>query len=126
VGRGISIKIQGTSLKSLLTVDIAHPPLRDAEAVAALDDALRRIRASSSLRVMKIIHGYGALGTPAPLKGVVASWLGANQGKIISFINGEEISVTNPKVQVLLAECDIPASNDFLYPNGEITLVWVS
>lgn len=113
-------------MKSLLTVDIAHPPLGEVEAGAMLDEALSKIRSSGSLRVMKIIHGYGALGTPAAQKAIVEDWLADNRSKYISSISGEELTSSNPEVQVLLAECDLPETNDFKYPNGEITIVWVT
>ena len=113
-------------MKSLLTVDIAHPPLDGGTTFAALDEALRKIRSSKTLRVMKIIHGFGALGVPAEQKEIVENWLHENRGKYISFIDGEELFSSSSKVQVLLAECDLPETNDFKYPNGEITIVWVT
>ena len=109
-----------------MTIDIAHPPLNEREAEAALDESLKKIRLSSSLRVLRIIHGFGSLGSPGAQKAIVKNWLETNRNKIISYINGEDLSTTNANVQVLLAECDLPASNDFLYPNGEITIVWVT
>jgi hypothetical protein len=113
-------------MKSLLTVDIAHPPLDEAKTFAMLDEALHKIRNSKTLRVMKIIHGYGALGVPAEQKEIVEEWLADNRAKYISYIDGEELISTSSKVQVLLAECDLPETNDFKYPNGEITIVWVT
>jgi len=113
-------------VKNLLTVDIAHPPLDEMETFDVLDEALHKIRNSKTLRVLKIIHGYGALGVPAEQKEIVEDWLAENRGKFISFIDGEEISSTSSQVQVMLAECDLPETNDFKYPNGEITIVWVT
>ncbi len=113
-------------MNNLLTIDIAHPPLNEKDAEALLDASLKRIRHSSSFRVMKIIHGLGSLGTPGAQRAIVKNWLSVNRTKIISFIEGEELSAANANVQVLLAECDIPPTNDFLYPNGEITIVWIT
>jgi len=113
-------------MKNVLTIDIAHPPMDEGKVSAMLDESLQRIRSSKTLRVMKIIHGYGALGVPAEQKGVVEQWLDQNRGKYISYIDGEELYSSNSKVQVLLAECDLPETNDFKYPNGEITIVWVT
>ena len=113
-------------MNHLMTIDIAHPPLSERDAEALLDESLKKIRHSSSVRVMKIIHGLGALGTPGAQREIVKNWLGANRSKIISFIEGEDLSPANANVQVLLAECDIPPTNDFLYPNGEITIVWIT
>ena len=109
-----------------MTIDIAHPPLSELQAIGLLDESLKKIRLSSSLRVLKIIHGFGTRGTPGTQKAIVTNWLATNRPTIISFIDGEDLSADNSNVQVMLAECDLPATNDFLYPNGEITIVWVT
>lgn len=113
-------------MKSLMTVDIAHPPMRSEEAERLLDESLRKIRLSSHLRIMKIIHGYGSKGTGGALKTVVKNWVHQHHDNIISSIDGEQLTPFNPQVQVLSAECNMSPEKDLGAPNEGITIVWVS
>ena len=113
-------------MKALMTIDIAHPPRAGADAETMLDEALIKIRLSSTLRVLKIIHGYGSHGSGGTLKTVVKNWIHTNKHKIILSIDGEHLSPSNANVQVLLAECDFSTNTEFLSPNEGITIVWIT
>ncbi len=113
-------------MKSLMTIDIAHPPLPGADAETMLDESLRKIRLSSNLRILKVIHGYGSQGQGGTLKTVTKNWIHKNKRRIISAIDGGDLSLMNPNVQVLLAECDLSAQKDFDVPNEGVTIVWVT
>ena len=113
-------------MKCILTIDIAHPPLSSTEAETVLNQSLQEIRLSPKLRILKVIHGYGSQGTGGSLKTVVKNWIHTHHKSIISSIDGEELTPTNPQVQVLSAECDIMPGKDLGGPNEGITIVWVT
>ena len=113
-------------MKNLMTVDVARLPLNGADAEAMLDESLKKIRHSPHLHILKVVHGDGSHGRGATLKTVVKNWIQKNQARIISSIDGAELSPTNPHVQVLLAECNLTGRTDFASPNEGITIVWVS
>ncbi len=59
----------GTSL--MLTIDVAHPTRRPDEAEEDLLEAWSQVRNSSSLHILKIIHGYGSSGKGSATKELV-------------------------------------------------------
>ncbi|MBI1805410.1 MAG: Smr/MutS family protein [Ignavibacteriae bacterium] len=109
----------------IYTLDIAHPPLPGAEAEAVLDEALRKAHLSSSLRVIKIIHGFGSSGKGGTLKTLVRNWMYRQRARIKSSIPGEYLTPFNPVVQELAATLDLSISKDFGAPNEGITILWV-
>lgn len=111
-------------MSSILTIDIAHPPLTSAEAEAVLDEAFRTIQLSSSLRVLKVIHGYGSHGKGGTLKTFVRNWAFTHRSRIREVIDGENLSPFNPTVQQLLSSLEIP-SGDIGSPNDGITVLWL-
>lgn len=113
-------------MKSLMTIDIAHPPQSGADAEEMLDEALKTVRLSKTLRVLKIIHGYGSRGSGGTLKTVVQNWVHTNKHKLILSIDGKDLSASNSNVQVMVAECDFSSTADFLSPNEGVTIVWIT
>ena len=113
-------------MNSLMTVDLAHCSLTGADPEALLDESLKKIRHSENLHVLKVIHGSEREGRGGGLKSLVTNWVRKNRKKIISSIDGAELSSTNPHVQVLLAECGFSGQKDFDAPDKGVTIVWVT
>ena len=109
----------------VLTIDIAHPPLRGSDAESLLDDSLRKIRLSGTLRLLNIVHGYGSRGKGGTLKTVVKNWTHNNKQSIRLAIAGEDLSIMNHDVQRMIAECELADTKDFVTPNDGMTVVWV-
>ena len=109
-------------MKSILTLDIAHPPLRGAEAEAMLDQTFRSARLSSSIKIIKVIHGYGSSGKGGTLKTLVRNWGFTNRHRIKVAIEGENLSPFNPQVQTLVVECNLNSSQDLGIPSEGFTI----
>lgn len=107
------------------TVDIAHPPISSGDAENFLDEALRMIQSSSSLRVLKIIHGKGSDERPARLKETVKNWTYRNRSRIRAVIDGEEYDVFHADVQNLRSACGNEADADLGAANAGMTIVWI-
>jgi len=109
----------------ILTIDIAHPPLPAAEAEAVLDEALRKIQLSSSLRILKIVHGFGSSGRGGSLKTMARNWAFVHRTRFKTLIPGEDLSPFNPVIQELSAECEVAISADLGASNDGVTILWV-
>jgi len=107
------------------TIDIAHPPMFSDDAEIFLDDTLRMIRSSSSLRVLKIIHGKGTEEHPARLKEIVKNWAYRNHSRIRAVITGEEYDLFNADVQDLRSACGQEVDSDLGAANAGITIIWI-
>ena len=107
------------------TLDIAHPPVSGDDAEIILEVELRKIRNSTSLRVLKIIHGYGSKGRGGTLKDVVRNWLYVNRNLFRCVIDGEHANIFNSNIQEILKVCGHNADTDLRSPNRGVTIVWV-
>jgi hypothetical protein len=94
-------------LNTILTIDIAHPPMRAAEAEAALNEALRKVQLSPTLRILKIVHGYGSSGRGGSLKMLVKDFCYKNRSRIHQTFSGENFSLFDYDVQDMLKECNL-------------------
>ena len=112
-------------LNSILTIDIAHPPLAGPEAEAMLDESLKRIKLSPTLRVLKIIHGYGSKGRGGSLKTLVKNWAYQRRNKIRISINGEDIDPFDQQTQMLASQCSFSITNDLGSATEGVTIIWV-
>lgn len=109
----------------LLVIDVAHPP-RPQEAVESeLEDGLARVRSSKILRVLKIVHGYGASGRGGMTKGVVQNWLFRHRGAVRGVVPGEAYDILDPATMAMRAEVGRFPDEDLGGGNRGITVVWV-
>src|SRR5512140_2597413 len=92
-------------MTNLITLDIAHPPLRASDAETALDETLRAMKSTSTKRVLKIIHGYGKSGKGGTLKETVLNWAYRNRRRIKSVIAGEQYSLHDKQTQEMRRAC---------------------
>ncbi len=90
-----------------------------------LDETLRMVKASSTLRVLKIIHGKGSEERPARLKEVARNWAYRNRARLRTAVAGEEYELFNADVQVLRKECGQESDADLGVANAGITIVWI-
>jgi hypothetical protein len=109
----------------LQAVDLAHPPGRPDDVEAALAAAIGMVRSHASLRVLKIIHGWGSRGRGGTTQETVRNWLFRHGGKLRCIIEGENFASLDPRVQSLLLEVDMSADPDLNRANRGITIVWV-
>ncbi len=109
----------------LHTIDIAHPPLRTGDAETALDEMLRALGLSTTLRCMKVIHGYGKSGKGGSLKETVLNWTYRNKRRLRAVIPGERYSVHDKVTQEMRTVCGQLTDPDLETANPGITIVWV-
>ena len=108
----------------VLEIDIGHPPLRAAEAEETLHAALRKILLSSSLRILKIIHGYGSSGRGGSLKTLTKDFAYRNRSRIRKVFQGENCSPFDADVREMLKECRIDMRTLDAAHDG-VTVIWV-
>jgi hypothetical protein len=109
----------------LLTIDVAHPPLHPDDVEAELLLGWSRVRNSSALHLIKIIHGYGSTGKGGSTKDLVRNWAYRNRKQFRMIIEGEEYNLYSASVQELRKEVGAYDDADLHNPNNGITVVWV-
>lgn len=109
----------------ILTIDVAHPTRRPDEAEEDLLEVWSQVRNSSSLHILKIIHGYGSSGKGGATKELVRNWTFRNKNKFKAVIAGEEYSLYNAATQEMRSELGSYTDSDLGSGNAGITIVWV-
>jgi hypothetical protein len=109
----------------VLTVDVAHPPRRQELVEAELDQALRTVRLSPSLRVLKVVHGYGSSGKGGSTKTVVRNWAFRHRRSALAVIHGEDYSLFHQESREMLKAIGPFDDPDLRSPNRGVCLIWV-
>ncbi|MBI5474022.1 MAG: hypothetical protein HY961_16920 [Ignavibacteriae bacterium] len=108
-----------------LSIDVAHPPRRSDVVESELQEAVSKVRNSSSLRVLKIIHGHGSTGKGGSSKDVVRNWIFRNRNRVRAVIDGEEFDLFDANTQAMRIEAGHFADIDLGKANPGITIVWI-
>ncbi len=109
----------------LLTIDVAHPP-RPADVVEReLLEAWTTVRNSSSLRVLKVVHGYGSSGKGGTTREVVRNWAFVHRKHFKAVIAGEQYELFNSDVQEMRRDVGQYTDPDLQQANPGITVIWV-
>src|SRR5512140_1370607 len=98
----------------ILTIDVAHPPRHADEVEREIVSAVARVSGSSSLRLLKIVHGYGSSGKGGVSREVVRRWAFRHRHKFRGIVAGERYSLFEGDVQELRKEI-----GDFVDPDLE-------
>jgi hypothetical protein len=109
----------------LHTIDVGHPARPADEVERVLDDALALVRSSPSLRVLKIIHGYGRSGRGGSTKEVILNWAHRRRSHLRAVIPGERYGLFDPVTQQLRREAGPFPDRDLDRANPGVTLLWV-
>lgn len=107
------------------TIDVAHPPRHPDVVERELNDALSTARNSSSLRILKIIHGHGSSGKGGSTKEVARNWAFRQRSRVRGIINGENYEVYDTDVQEMRSEVGQYPDIDLNNGNPGITVIWV-
>ena len=109
----------------LLVIDVAHPP-RSAEAVEALLlDAWAEVRNSSTLRILKVVHGHGSSGKGGSTKEFVRNWAYRNRARFRAVIDGENYGLFDDTTRHLRKDAGSYEDSDLDVANPGITLIWI-
>ena len=109
----------------MLTIDVAHPPRHPDVVEQQLTEAWSKVRNSSTLRVLKIVHGHGSSGKGGSTKDVVRNWAFRNRGRFKSIIEGEHYSMYDADTQEMRDEVGTFSDFDLENANPGVTLVWI-
>jgi len=109
----------------LFSLDVGHPPRPPQKVEQELDAAWSKVRNSSTLRVIKVIHGYGSHGKGGSTRETVRNWAFQFRRRFRATINGEDYNMFDDDTQELREECGQIADNDFGNGNAGMTLIWV-
>ena len=107
----------------LRQVDVAHPPMRSAEAEVMLDELLRELRGKGPGQALKVIHGHGGSGV---LKETVRNWAWRNRFRLHGVVPGESYAITDPPTVAMRAVCGQEPDPDLGQENPGITVLWIS
>ena len=110
---------------TLLTMDVAHPPIPPDRVEEILLEACSRVRNSPSLRVLKVVHGYGSSGRGGKTKQVVRNWAFRHRARLRDVIDGERYQLSDAAVQEMINELGRYEDADLWSPNHGITVLWV-
>ena len=106
-------------------LDVAHPP-RPADTIETqLLEAWQMVRNSPTLRVMKVIHGYGSSGKGGSSRETVRNWAFQRKSRLRAVIDGEHYSVRNRVIEELLKDVGPLGDPDLDAGNPGITILWV-
>ena len=112
-------------MSSLLTIDVAHPPRHPDVVEQQLTDAWSKIRNSSTLRVLKIVHGHGSTGKGGSTKDDVRNWAFRSRARLKAIIHGENYSVFDSDTQEMRDEVGTFSDPDLENANPGITILWI-
>jgi len=109
----------------VLRIDVAHPPRPPAAVEAALDDALAAVRRSGTLRVLKIVHGYGSTGRGGSTRTVVLNWAYRRRGRVKAVVEGPAYGLLDETTAGMRREVGQYPDPDLDGQNPGVTIVWV-
>jgi len=109
----------------ILTIDIAHPPLPPDAVEQTLLDSWGRVRNSPTLRILKIVHGYGSSGRGGKTKEIVRNWIFRNSSRFRAVIDGTSYTLFDGKVRDMIGETGPITDPDLGAQNQGVTIVWV-
>ncbi|MBI5020709.1 MAG: hypothetical protein HZB59_04680 [Ignavibacteriales bacterium] len=104
----------------ILTIDVAHPSRKPEQVEHQLEETLSQVRKSSTLHVIKIIHGQNG-----KTKQTVRNWAYSNRRRLRGIIYGEDYSVFDEQTQELRKEVGQFSDIDLESSNEGITILWV-
>lgn len=109
----------------IYVIDVGHPPRSPQQVEDELAAALSKVRNSSTLRVIKAIHGYGSHGRGGSTKETVRNWAHQFRRRFRTVIAGEDYDIFDSATQEMRQECGQMTDADLGIGNPGITLLWI-
>jgi hypothetical protein len=109
----------------IFVIDIGHPPRPPQQVEETLAEALAKVRNSSTLRAIKVIHGYGSHGRGGNTKETVQNWAYQFRRHFRAIIAGENYDLFDADTQEMRRECGLVSDADLGKGNPGVTLLWV-
>ncbi|HXG00607.1 MAG TPA: hypothetical protein VNL69_07465 [Bacteroidota bacterium] len=112
-------------MSPVVVIDVAHPPRAPEVVEDELLQAWTSVRNSPSLRVIKVIHGYGSTGKGGSTRENVRNWAFRNRRHFRAVLNGEDYTLFNNEVQQMRLQVGQYPDPDLQFGNPGITVLWV-
>lgn len=109
----------------VLTIDVSHPPRHPDVVEQELRDGLSFVRASTVLRLLKVVHGYGSTGRGGSTKATVKNWAFRERNRLQAVISGETYSLFDETTRRMRADVGPYEDADLDAGNKGITILWV-
>ena len=109
----------------MYTIDVAHPRRQPQQVEEELDAALAKVRNHSTLRAVKVIHGYGSTGKGGATKETVKNWAYQRRRHLRATIAGEDYDLFNDDAQEMRSESGQMEDPDLGAANPGVTVLWV-
>lgn len=109
----------------ILNIDVAHPPRHPEAVERELAEAFSLVRSSPSLRILKVIHGYGSGGKGGATKATVLNWAYRQRGRIRAIVAGEEYGLFDANTRKMREETGQVPDPDLDSANSGVTLLWI-
>lgn len=109
----------------VFVLDVAHPPLRADTLDAVLDDAWGTVRNSPTLRILKVVHGYGSTGKGGTIRESTRNWAYRHRARFSAVIPGEAFSLFDETTRAMRDACGQFEDPDLHAANPGMTIVWV-
>jgi hypothetical protein len=106
-------------------IDVGHPPRSPQQVENALAEAVATVRNSSTLRAIKVIHGYGSHGRGGSTKETVRNWAFQFRQRFRAVINGEDYDIFDDDTQEMRQACGQTSDSELGMGNAGMTLIWV-
>jgi len=107
------------------TIDVAHPA-RPAESVEQdVEAAWHHVRRSKTLRLLKVIHGYGSSGKGGSTRTVVRNWAFAHRQHLRAIVEGERYSLFDSETQLIRRTCGEYPDADLGTDNPGFLILWI-
>jgi len=107
-------------MKIILTVDVGHPPRKPDQVEYQLEETFSQVRNSSTLCIMKIIHGQSG-----KTKQIVRNWAHNKRRYLRRIIYGENYTIFDERTQEMRDEAGQFPDADLEASNSGITILWV-
>ncbi len=109
----------------MYTIDVAHPA-RPAESVEQeVEAAWHHVRRSKTLRLLKVIHGYGSSGKGGSTRTVVRNWAFAHRQHLRAIVEGERYSLFDSETQLVRRTCGEYPDADLGTANPGLLVLWI-
>lgn len=107
-------------MEIVLTIDVAHPPRKPNEVESQLEEALSKVCSSTTLRILKVIHGRSG-----NTKIITRNWAYTNRRRLRGIIYGENYTIFDKLTQKMREEIGQFSDSDLDASNGGIIILWV-
>lgn len=107
------------------TIDVAHPARPAESAEQDVEAAWHQVRRSKTLRLLKVIHGYGSSGKGGSTQTVVRNWAFAHRRHFRAVIEGERYSLFDAETQLVRRTCGEYPDADLGTGNPGFVILWI-